>query len=197
MKNFEKNLPAEYKEVFHIDALNKKTGLILNLVAFIPVIAMIVVFCMTLDESIFIINAEDLPSFLLRMLGIIGSLVLYMILHELVHGIAYKALTGEKLTFGLSWSCAFCGVPNVYVYRKTAIIALMAPFVVFTLLFLPLTIISYFFNTYLYLLFGILLSMHLGGCSGDLYMFFLFIFRFKDKALLMRDTGPEQWLYVK
>lgn len=202
--DFERTLPDGYREAFHIDARNKKTGLLLSLVSFIPLVLMIAIFVLTLNgKEVFpsVPEESDDPSaffaFPLFTLALLGGIVLYMVLHELVHGIVYKAKTGEKLTFGLSWSCAFCGVPNVYVYRKTAIQALMAPFVVFTLLLLPLTVVCYFVNAYLYVLFGILLAMHLGGCCGDLYMFFLLKFRFKDETSLMRDTGPEQWLYVK
>ena len=48
------------------------------------------------------------------------SLVLYLVLHELVHGAVYKALTHQKLTFGFTLTVAFCGVPDVYTSRKTA-----------------------------------------------------------------------------
>ena len=88
-------------------------------------------------------------------------------------------------------------MPNVYVYRRAAIIALMSPFILFTLLLLPLFIWTAFINPLLYFVTGVIFGLHVGGCSGDLYMFFLLIFKFKDRELLMRDTGPEQFLYVK
>ena len=192
-KNFEKQLPPGYRAVFHIDARNIKTGLIFSLLSFIPLALMIFIFSFTLEISFL----AEIYDFSLCMLGIFVGIFVYMVLHELTHGIVYKKMTGRKLTFGISWSCAFCGVPDIYVYRKTAILALLAPFVVFTALFLPLTIFGYFFNPYLYLLFGTLFAMHVGGCSGDLYMFFLLAFRFKKGDILMRDTGPEQWIYTK
>ena len=120
----------------------------------------------------------------------------YIVLHELVHGIAYKALTGEKLTFGVSWSCAFCGVPHVYTYRKTAVISVISPFAVFTLLFIPIILILYPISPLYYLIAAFLFGMHLGGCSGDLYVFYLLTVKFKSKETLMRDTGPEQFFYV-
>ena len=52
-------------------------------------------------------------------------LVLYILLHELVHGAAYKLLTGRKLTFGLTLSVAYCGVPDIFVYRNAALAALL------------------------------------------------------------------------
>ncbi|MCQ2122483.1 MAG: DUF3267 domain-containing protein, partial [Fibrobacter sp.] len=58
-------------------------------------------------------------------------MLVYIVLHELVHGAVYKLLTGQKLTFGFKASVAYCGVPDIYVYRRTALAALLAPFVVF------------------------------------------------------------------
>ena len=197
MKNCETLLPENYREVYHIDATSKKTGLILNLFAFIPIIGILLLFACTVSPADF--GLEELDD-ILKLLYLLGGLLIgifaYVVLHELTHGIVYKLMTKQKLTFGLSWSCAYCGVPNVYVYRKTAILALIAPFALFTLLLLPLTIIFAFFNVYLYIIFGIVFSIHLGGCSGDLYMFSLLLFKYKNSALLLRDSGPEQWLYL-
>ena len=119
-----------------------------------------------------------------------------MVLHELIHGAAYKKLTGEKLTFGMSWSCAFCGVPNIFTYKRCALISVLAPFVIFSLIFIPLTVALYFVDTHYYLLSALLLGLHLGGCCGDLYVSLLLLFKFKNKKLLMRDTGPEQFFYL-
>ena len=53
----------------------------------------------------------------------IAAMLLYIVLHELTHGIAYKLTTGRKLTFGFTLSVAYCGVPDIYVYRKAAMTA--------------------------------------------------------------------------
>ena len=44
---------------------------------------------------------------------------------------------------------------------------------------------------------ALLLALHLGGCIGDLYDAWLYLFRFRDPATLMQDTGPKQTFYVK
>ncbi|MDE6242125.1 MAG: DUF3267 domain-containing protein [Anaeroplasmataceae bacterium] len=193
-KNYEEILPEGYNEIFHIDAKEKKTGLILTLfsliLTLIPLAILLpIYFCTKKFEFEFSYRTS------LYLLGLAVAMILYMVLHELVHGIAYKALTKQKLTFGISWSCAYCGVPNIYVYRKASMIALIAPFTVFGLLFGGLVIWFYFLDGTLFLLMSLLFSIHVGGCIGDLYMFTLFLFKYKDKTLLMRDTGPEQFLY--
>ncbi len=118
------------------------------------------------------------------------ALIAYLVLHELAHGAAYRTLTHQKLRFGISPSAAFCGVPDIYVYRRTALISLLTPFV----LFIPVFLIPAFLlpNAWdkIYVLF--LFAMHIGGCSGDLYDTALYLFKFKDPATLMQDTGPKQ-----
>ena len=109
--------------------------------------------------------AEPMP---LRLaLGFWIAIIAYLVLHELVHGAAYKFLTGQKLTFGITLSVAFCGVPEIYVYRRASLIAVLAPFVVFTLLGVVLLAVFPGAWTRFFLL--IFLGLHIGGCSGDLY----------------------------
>ena len=191
MPNHYLQLPENYREVFHVDAKNKKTGLILNGIGLVLTALLVIPPVLLADYS-----ALHLEKLLLYDIVFLAALVAYLVLHELAHGAAYKLLTKEKLTFGFSWSCAYCGVPQCYTSRKTALFSLFAPLTVFTLVFLPLAIGTYFVNTESFLLFSFLFAVHIGGCTGDLYMIFLLCFRYKDPALLMRDTGPEQWLYL-
>ena len=196
MKNFEKELPSGYNEVFKIDAVSKKTGLILNCIALVIAIITVLVGCIPL----FLQNGVSFKiaslEFLLLDVIFLVSMILYMVLHELTHGAAYKLLTGEKLTFGLSWSCAFCGVPNIYVYRRASLIALVAPLVLFTAVFAVLSAVMFFIGPAYYILSLILFGLHLGGCAGDGYVTALFLFKFKDKRTLIKDTGPKQYIYV-
>jgi len=197
MKNFEKELPEGYTLAYHINAKNKKTGLIMNLwaLAILIVVGAVGAIPLLLDKSLSfeIGTVEMLVAYLVFM----ASMIVYIVLHELVHGIAYKLLTHEKLTFGMSWSCAFCGVPNIYVYRRPALIALIAPLVTFTVLLIPLSAVLYFVHPIYYALSLILLGMHLGGCVGDGYMTYLFLRVFRKSTTLVRDTGPEQYVYTK
>ena len=124
-------------------------------------------------------------------------MIAYIILHELTHGAVYKALTKEKLRFGITWSAAFCGVPDIYTYRDTALKSLGAPLVLFSVILIPLLIWLYRVDAGWYLVAGVIFSLHISGCIGDLYMTALFLTKFKDPATLMRDTGPEQWIYGK
>ena len=184
-------LPEGYREICHVDAKNKKTGLILNGIGLVLTVLLVIPAVLLADLS-----KLRIEKLLLYDIVFLAALVGYLVLHELVHGAAYKLLTKEKLTFGFSWSCAYCGVPQCWVSRKTALISLAAPLTVFSLVFLPLAICTYAVSVEAFLLFAFLFAVHIGGCTGDLYMMFLLCFKYKDPALLMRDTGPEQWLYL-
>ncbi len=185
MKTFEKELPDGYEEALVVDATKKKFAVIFNLISILLAAGI------TLLGYFLIKPSFQMP--LWKPFFYLACMVGYIVLHELVHGVAYKALTGQKLTFGMTLSVAFCGVPTIYVYRKTALVALLAPFVVFSLLFgllvgfLPNGVDRFFFT--------FLLGLHLGGCSGDLYCTGLYLFKFRDPATLMQDTGPKQTFY--
>lgn len=195
MVNYYTDLPAGYREVFHIDAKSKKVGIAFTVVSLVITVASLLVIGLLTDLSS-IADAVKEGSILIPYLVLLAGLFLYIVLHELVHGAAYKALTHQKLTFGITLTVAFCGVPDIYTSRKTALIALTAPLVVFSIVFLALMAGFRTSNPIYFAVFSILFSIHLGGCVGDMYMTLLLMTRFKDPRLLMRDTGPAQTIYL-
>ena len=198
-KNFEKELPIGYKQALYINAKDARLGIILNVIAIaVMVLIMGIAFVALSIGGVSLSDHFGASPFALIVpyLILFAATAAYIVLHELVHGAAYKAMTGERLTFGISWSCAFCGVPNVYTYKRCALISVIAPFAIFSLLLIPTLIILYYVNPIYYLATAFILGLHLGGCSGDLYVTYLLLVRFKGKKTLMRDTGPEQFFYV-
>jgi len=188
---FESSLPEGYVQIRHINAKDVKFGIIFNIIS-IATLAVVMVI------AIIPLRLWDVPYAFtpLLPLAFLAALFLYIVLHELVHGAVYKAMTRQKLTFGMSWSCAFCGVPNVYTYRRTALLALVAPLTVFTLILVPLTVALYAVNPMYYLASAFILGMHLGGCSGDIYVTGLLLIKYRSPRVLIRDTGPEQFIFV-
>ncbi len=194
--NFERELPSNYKLVKHVNAKDTKFGIIMNLIA-LAVFVVVMVLAVALG---LIGNRFSLPLPIREWYGLyfifVILLIVYIVAHELVHGIAYKSLTGEKLSFGISWSCAFCGVPNIYTYRKAAMISVSAPLIVFSVLFTALAATCYFTSTAYFLMFAAVLGLHLGGCSGDVYVMYLLGVKYKGQKTLMRDTGAEMSIYI-
>ncbi len=207
---FERELPKGYRLAKTIDGTDLKFGLIFNGIALVVWLLVTALFLplLYLVAGDSIAESEGTVASLLSGV-VIGFLpfIAYIVCHELVHGWAYKRKTGEKLTFGISWSCAFCGVPGIYTYRSTALFALLSPLVFFSALFLLLIAaclvvaggvgvggIGVVCAVYSALVF--IFGMHLGGCSGDAYVTLLLWTKFKDERTLIRDTGPVQYIYV-
>ena len=195
MKHYELELPQGYKEAKVIDAKDSKVGLVMTLVSFLITAAIVTVACFIIKPTWEQLGKDvSTDGFIWHMLVFLVTMVGYIVLHELTHGVAYKLLTKQKLTFGLTLTVAYCGVPNIYVYRKASIISMIAPFVVFLPVFtvlifvLPLTVDK--------LTAAYMLGMHVGGCCGDLYGTILYLFKYKNPKTLMRDTGPKQTFYV-
>ncbi|MBO4356326.1 MAG: DUF3267 domain-containing protein [Clostridia bacterium] len=158
-------LPAGYKTDYVIDAKdNKKIAVLLNLAAFaLAGVAGLAVYLLRFKGFNYP-KASDMQSIWKTegfLLLFIVSMVIYMILHEIVHGIAYKIMTKEKLTFGLTWSCAYCGIPGSYVTKRCALISILAPLTVFSAVFLPLCFLTGNFVSFLFIL---LFAVHFGGC---------------------------------
>lgn len=190
MPNYYLELPEGYKTKKIVDAKKDK-----KLIVLLNVFATLLMFVTTIilyfiKEIKIDLNLKNLYIFLFMYLI---SSVIYMVCHELVHGLIYKILTRQKLTFGLTLTVAFCGVPNIYTTRKTALYALCAPLVLFTLIFIPLIIILPS-NIYGFLVI-LLFATHFGGCIGDMYCIYLLLFKL-PKNTLVNDTGPKQTFYV-
>ena len=140
-KNFERELPKGYKLAKVVDMKNNTKDMgklifysaVLFLVPFIAILIPLLIFKMDfLDET--------LGLGLLFWVPVILGYLVYIVLHELVHGWEYKRETGEKLTFGITPACAFCGVPHIFTYRKTALKAVSAPYKLFSLIFIVLIV---------------------------------------------------------
>ena len=135
--NSYKNLPEGYEAVREIDSVgNKRVAVGLNAAALlISALSGTLLYFLRFRRFTFTVDEINFGAYLLFTLGLLLSMFVYLVLHELVHGIVYKLMTREKLTFGISFSCAYCGVPDVFVTKKTALSALVAPFAVFTVAF--------------------------------------------------------------
>ena len=190
---YEEKLPEGYSEALTVDANDKKQAMKFQAVAILSAAVLINVF--------FFLYAlprlsEIAAGFtVLKCAGLAAAYFLYVVLHELTHGLVYKLLTGKKLTFGFKPPSAFCGVPGIYTYRITSLLSLSAPLTVFSLLFAVLFFVirDPFAKAMVLLLF----TFHIAGCSGDLYGIFLFLTRFRDPAVLRKDSGPVQVYCIK
>lgn len=194
MENFYKELPEEYVLDKVIDAKeDMKIKVIFTVGSFI-IFAVVLAFFLPYLIDNYPVDGQ-LNDRYNAALTLMLSMVVYVVLHELTHGVFYKIFTREKLTFGLTLTVAYCGVPNLYLKKVPAIVSALAPFVVFSIVFgVPLFFIT---NYWTYVILAILFSLHFSGCIGDLYVSILLIFKYKGKNVLVNDTGPKQTFYIE
>lgn len=171
----------------------KKTGLILNLIGLPIMIVMLIIPMLIKSLVCGKINfdlSDGETSLVLFILCIV--MILYIIIHELTHGLFYKLFTKEKLKFGLKLTCAYCGVPTIYMKKIPMIITALAPFVIYSLIGVTLMIVVPY--NVIFLAIDILFFAHVAGCVGDIYVPFLLIKY--PKETLVNDTGAKQTFYI-
>jgi hypothetical protein len=88
---------------------------------------------------------------------------------------------------------AFCGVPNIYVSKKVSIMAVLAPFVTYSIILIPILILIPANLIYFALL--MIFALHFSGCVGDLYVTYILLKSKGNILILMNDTGPKQTFY--
>ena len=191
MNKYYLELPEDYKLDKTIDMKKMSTNIFLNVLNILFVIISFLILIPLKFKEIKIDNLIELS--IVMFIALIGFII-YIVLHELTHGLFYKIFTKQKLTFGVSLTYAYCGVPNIYVRKKEAIIACLSPLIIFSIIFL--TLIFILPPNYINLSIIILFSFHFGGCSGDIYLSLILLTKYK-KDTYIKDTGPTQYIYKK
>ena len=96
-KSYETELPEGYSEAYTVDAKKGKTVLLMNLACLAITAAVIAIAWLIIKPKNYFENYDFLHSIIF-----IVAMLLYIVLHELTHGAAYKLTTGRKLTFGFT-----------------------------------------------------------------------------------------------
>lgn len=194
IENYYKELPQDFKAEYCVNSKDPKTGF---LFAFINLTITAVVFAVC-----FIVKFGIRPEIDSVVIEIIEAVLCsafcflaYVVVHEITHGIFYKILTKQKLTFGFTTNVAYCGLKDGFVNKKTSLLASSAPFVIHSVWMIALICIlpPNFWNIMLIALF----ALHCGGCCYDLYVVILLLTKFNGKDVLVSDSGPCQTFYTR
>lgn len=119
----------------------------------------------------------------------IGMCILYIPLHELVHGALMFALSGVKPVYGIRLPYAYAGSSACFDRRSHAVIAL-APLV---LLGTVLALLELFLPAWWFWSLYIVQISNVSGSMGDVYTVWRLASRPGD--VLIRDTGTRMCLY--
>ena len=180
-------LPNGYREVRRVDLMrNRKEAVLVNLIALVIaglVGALGFVFCPPFIEVE--IGIHTIASVTVILIGT----VLYMILHEMIHGVFMKAFSGKKPRYGFTGLYAYAGSDALFNRTQYLIIA-FAPVVLLGLILAVLT--AAFYETAFWDLY-IIQIVNLSGAAGDFYVGSL-IARSRNDVLI-RDLGTDMAFY--
>ena len=119
------SLPDGYREVDSVDLQrDKKTAILVNGLALLIAAAMVIPAALFVPFSTLFTQEDGLVAPLWKTLVLLVSLLAYMLLHELIHGIVMKALGTEKVKYGFTGMYAFAGSDDYYDKKGYIAIAL-------------------------------------------------------------------------
>ena len=185
-------LPDSYKEIYTIDLQkDKKMSLLVNLLA-IAISVLLVVPMLFVVPITALLNMEGgMQAYWIRCGAMLVLMVLYMLLHEFVHGIAMKLCGTRKVKYGFTGLYAFAG-SNDYYDKKSYIFIALAPVVLWGVV---LAAINPFVPTGWFWVVYLIQVVNLSGAAGDLFVTVRFFRMPKD--ILVRDSGVAMKVYSK
>lgn len=177
-------LPEGYKEIYSVDLQkNKKMALFVNVLAVVIAVILVVPMQFLVPISTLFDMEDGLLQYSIRFFALIVLMIVYMVLHELVHGVAMKLCGTKKVKYGFTGLYAFAGSDDYY-GKKSYIFIALAPVVLWGIviaLINPFVPVEWFWVVY------ILQIINLSGAAGDLFVTVKFS-RF-PKDILIKDHG--------
>ncbi len=186
-QNYEDVLPEGYRQVAHIRSGEENTGFLADIRAVWPGLLLVLL--------IWHLERPGLGESALALGIFAAGIYPYFAVHELTHGLVYRAMVGKNVKIGFSRTGAYCGIPAIYVYRTVAVRCTVAPLAVFSVLFGLGAAVLAETASWAALPLALLLTLHLLGCRSDVALLKA-LHRFKTPSLLVRDCGTEQWIYI-
>ncbi len=186
-------LPENYVKIEELNLQsNKKLALKINGLSTLLMVIMFIGMNLIYPFADFIgKNIEEPRKLMVQFLVLLPAYIVYIILHELTHGVTMKHYGAKKVRYGFTGLYAFAGSLEDY-FDKYAFARIgLAPLTVFGLLFLLLQFLipSWFWTIWF------LQIANVSGAAGDLYVYFHL--RKLPDSIKIRDSGVDMIIYDK
>ncbi len=186
------SLPEEYKEIYSVDLKkNKKLSLLVNAIAIIICVVMAVLMNFFVPISTLFGMEGGFVPYIIRFVSLMLLSVLYIVLHEIVHGIAMKMCGTKKVKYGFTGVYAYAGSEDYY-DKKAYIFIALAPVVLWGVV---LAAVNFLVPTSWFWVIYIIQISNLGGAAGDYFVTVKFSRLPKD--ILVKDYGVGMVVYSK
>ena len=177
-------LPEDYGEIYSLNLQkDKRAAIIVNLLA----LAIAAVMAVSMNFFVPVTSVFDMSGgivrYFLRLAALIVLMVLYMVLHELVHGIAMKLCGTKRVKYGFTGLYAFAGSEDYY-DKKSYIFIALAPIVLWGTV---LAVVNFFVPTEWFWIVYMIQLINISGAAGDLFA--AVKFSRMPKNILIQDSG--------
>ena len=177
-------LPEDYGEIYSLNLQkDKRAAIIVNLLA----LAIAAVMAVSMNFFVPVTSVFDMSGgivrYFLRLAALIVLMVLYMVLHELVHGIAMKLCGTKRVKYGFTGLYAFAGSEDYY-DKKSYIFIALAPIVLWGTV---LAAVNFFVTTEWFWIVYMIQLINISGAAGDLFA--AVKFSRMPKNILIQDSG--------
>ena len=177
-------LPEDYGEIYSLNLQkDKRTAIIVNLLA----LAIAAVMAVSMNFFVPVTSVFDMSGgivrYFLRLAALIVLMVLYMVLHELVHGIAMKLCGTKRVKYGFTGLYSFAGSEDYY-DKKSYIFIALAPIVLWGTV---LAAVNFFVPTEWFWIVYMIQLINISGAAGDLFA--AVKFSRMPKNILIQDSG--------
>lgn len=177
-------LPEDYGEIYSLNLQkDKRAAIIVNLLALAIVAVMAVSMNFFVPVTSFFDMSGGIVRYFLRLAALIVLMVLYMVLHELVHGIAMKLCGTKRVKYGFTGLYAFAGSEDYY-DKKSYIFIALAPIVLWGTV---LAAVNFFVPTEWFWIVYMIQLINISGAAGDLFA--AVKFSRMPKNILIQDSG--------
>ncbi len=186
------SLPEGYKEIYSVDLKkNKKLSLLVNGIAIMICVVMAILMNFYVPFSTLFDMEGGFVAYIIRFVSLMLLSVLYIVLHEIVHGIAMKMCGTKKVKYGFTGVYAYAGSEDYY-DKKAYIFIALAPVVLWGVV---LAIVNFLVPTSWFWVIYIVQISNLGGAAGDYFVTVKFSRLPKD--ILVKDYGVGMVVYSK
>lgn len=177
-------LPEDYGEIYSLNLQkDKRAAIIVNLLA----LAIAAVMAVSMNFFVPVTSVFDMSGgivrYFLRLAALIVLMVLYTVLHELVHGIAMKLCGTKRVKYGFTGLYAFAGSEDYY-DKKSYIFIALAPIVLWGTV---LAAVNFLVPTEWFWIVYMIQLINISGAAGDLFAAVKLSRMPKD--ILIQDSG--------
>lgn len=184
-------LPEGYGLLEHIDLQkDKKLMGTVNGLALAAMVILAAVGHFIVPVSTLYTTEDGVGMMWLRIVVLFAGYVIYMVLHELTHGVCMKYYSGAPVKYGFTGMYAYAG-SEAYFDKRSYIVIALAPIVVLGIVLMVINAIvpeSWFWVVY-FVQIG-----NLSGAAGDLYVTARFSKQPDD--ILIQDSGVAMSVYT-